>query len=143
MSLLSGPSVPIPKVSYALRKRREEEEKETVGWSLRRKCPFNQTCAQIALPSPLREGGQHVDRWTDIHRKIWEMYSRLHSIQDGQMRAKFHWRHVLNCSMKHEHTTHVPFYRLTIIDCTVQWQVSVELPESPPDIPPHEEINNM
>lgn len=65
VSLLSGPSVPIPKVSDALRKKREEK-RETVGWSPRRKCPFNQTSAKIPLPFPKREAGQHIGRWTDV-----------------------------------------------------------------------------
>ena len=68
MSLLSGPSFPKPKVSNALRKR-SEEKRETVCWSPRRKCPFNQTSAKILLASPVREERQQIDRWTDVHKK--------------------------------------------------------------------------
>lgn len=68
MSLLSGPSVHKPKVSDALRKR-SEEKRETVSWSPRRKCPFNQTSAKIPLPSPVRKEGHRIDRWTDVQAR--------------------------------------------------------------------------
>lgn len=74
MSLLSGPSVSKPKVSDALRKR-GEEKRETVGWSPRRKCPFNQTSAKIPLPSPTREGGEHIYRWTEENMKCIPKYA--------------------------------------------------------------------
>lgn len=55
MSLLSGPSVPKLKVSDALRKR-SGEKSETVGWSPRRKCPFNQSSAKIPITISCERG---------------------------------------------------------------------------------------
>lgn len=46
-----------------------EKKRETVGWSPRRKCPFNQTSAKIPLPSPEGNAGHRTDRWTDTGRK--------------------------------------------------------------------------
>lgn len=111
MSLLSGPSVPIPKVSYALRKK-EGKKKGKLSGGLQ---GGSVLLIRLLLRSHYhllggKGGGNTKTDGQMYSRERWGIYSRICSDKDGEIRGKLGWhsvdKHDLKCMEKKRATPH-------------------------------------